>query len=40
MPGDLAPQEGVFAVLDENERRFPAAVNTGWRARMRSQNLH
>lgn len=39
MPGDLAPQEGVFAVLDENERRFPAAAGTGWRARMRSQNL-
>jgi hypothetical protein len=39
MPGDLAPQEGVYAVLDENARRFPASVNTGWRARMRSHNL-
>jgi O-antigen ligase len=39
MPGDLAPQEGVYAVLDENERRFPAAVGTGWRARMRPHNL-
>ena len=39
MPGDLAPQEGVYAVLDENERRFPAAAGTGWRARMRSHNL-
>jgi O-antigen ligase len=36
MPGELVPQEGVFAVLEENERRFPAAVSTGWRARMRS----
>jgi O-antigen ligase len=33
MPGELAPQEAVFAVLEENERRFPAAVSTGWRAR-------
>jgi len=36
MPGALVPQEGVFAVLEENERRFPAAASTGWRARMRS----
>lgn len=36
MPGDLVPQEGVFAVLEENERRFPAAVTSGWRARSRS----
>lgn len=33
LPGDLAPEEAVFAVLEENERRFPAAVSTGWRAR-------
>ncbi|HJQ30995.1 MAG TPA: O-antigen ligase family protein [Pyrinomonadaceae bacterium] len=39
MPGELAPQEGVFAVLDENERRFPEAAGTGWRARMRSHIL-
>jgi tetratricopeptide (TPR) repeat protein len=39
MPGSLVPQEGVFAVLEENERRFPAAVSTGWRARMRSFKL-
>ncbi|HEX8354183.1 MAG TPA: O-antigen ligase family protein [Pyrinomonadaceae bacterium] len=33
MPGQLIPQEGVFAVLEENEKRFPAAVTSGWRAR-------
>lgn len=33
LPGDLAPEEAVFAVLEENERRFPAAASTGWRAR-------
>lgn len=36
LPGELAPEEGVFAVLQENERRFPAQAHTGWRARMRS----
>jgi O-antigen ligase len=35
-PGDLQPEDGVFAVLQENERRFPGAVSTGWRARMRT----
>jgi O-antigen ligase len=34
-PGELQPDEAVFAVLKENERRFPAAARTGWRARMR-----
>ena len=37
LPGELTPQAAVFEVLQENERRFPAAVNTGWRARMRSK---
>ena len=37
MPGELFPQAAVFEVLQENEQRFPAAVRTGWRARMRTQ---
>ncbi|MCA1591285.1 MAG: O-antigen ligase family protein [Acidobacteria bacterium] len=36
MPGELQPEAAVFAVLAENEKRFPEAVNTGWRAHMRS----
>lgn len=36
VPGELVPEDAVFAVLKENERRFPGAVNTGWRMRMRS----
>ena len=36
VPGELEPEDAVFAVLKENERRFPWAVHTGWRARMRS----
>ena len=39
MPGELQPDDAVFAVLEENERRFPAAVTSGWRARMRSIEL-
>jgi O-antigen ligase len=39
MPGELQPEDAVFAVLKENERRFPAAVNAGWRARVRSNWL-
>ncbi|MFL6333827.1 MAG: O-antigen ligase family protein [Pyrinomonadaceae bacterium] len=34
MPGELEPDDAVFAVLKENEKRFPAAVHTGWRARL------
>ncbi|HEX7957026.1 MAG TPA: O-antigen ligase family protein, partial [Pyrinomonadaceae bacterium] len=34
-PGELQPDDAVFAVLKENERRFPEAVYSGWRARMR-----
>ncbi|HEX6183579.1 MAG TPA: O-antigen ligase family protein [Pyrinomonadaceae bacterium] len=34
-PGELQPGEAVFAVLRENERRFPAAARTGLRARVR-----
>jgi O-antigen ligase len=34
-PGELQPGEAVFAVLKENERRFPAAARTGLRARVR-----
>jgi hypothetical protein len=36
LPGELQPEDGVFAVMQENERRFPESVNTGWRAQMRS----
>jgi O-antigen ligase/predicted nucleic acid-binding protein len=39
MPGELQPEDAVFAVLQENERRFPGAVSTGWRAQMRSIEL-
>jgi Tfp pilus assembly protein PilF len=36
LPGELVPQAGVFEVLQENEQRFPALANKGWRARMRT----
>lgn len=36
VPGELQPEDAVFAVLKENERRFPEAVRTGWRARSRN----
>lgn len=36
MPGELVPQIGVFAILRENEQRFPESIHTGFRARMRS----
>jgi O-antigen ligase len=36
MPGELVPQAGVFAILQENEYRFPEMVHTGWRTRMLS----
>ena len=39
MPGELYPEAAVFQVLQENEQRFPEAVHTGWRARMRAQQL-
>jgi len=35
-PGELSPDAAVFAVLKENERRFPGAANSGWRMRIRS----
>ena len=38
-PGELHPDDAVFAVLKENERRFPQAVNSGWRARIRTDFL-
>ena len=37
LPGELIPEAAVFEVLQENEQRFPAAVDNGWRARMRTQ---
>ncbi len=37
MPGELYPDDAVFEVLQENEQRFPGAVNTGWRARARAR---
>jgi O-antigen ligase len=39
MPGELQPEDAVFAVLQENERRFPEFANTGWRAQMRSSKM-
>ncbi len=35
-PGELEPQDAVFAVLAENEKRFPDSARTGWRALMRN----
>lgn len=37
LPGELLPEGAVFEVLQENEQRFPASANKGWRARMRAQ---
>ncbi|MEP6568876.1 MAG: O-antigen ligase family protein [Acidobacteriota bacterium] len=37
LPGQLVPQSAVFEVLQENEQRFPQAVHTGFRARMRAE---
>lgn len=39
IPGELQPEDCVFAVLEENERRFPEAATTGWRAQIRSVKL-
>jgi hypothetical protein len=38
-PGDLMPKDAVFAVLDENLRRFPGAAKSGWRAQIGSFNF-
>lgn len=38
MPGELQPEDAVFAVLQENERRFPESARAGWRAQMRTAN--
>ena len=35
MPGELQPEDGVRAVIVENERRFPEAAGSVWRARLR-----
>ena len=35
MPSELSPESAVLAIMQENERRFPDHVNTGFRARMR-----
>jgi predicted Zn-dependent protease len=32
LPAELQPEDAVFAVLKENERRFPPATRSGWRA--------
>lgn len=39
MPGELQPDDAVFAVLGENERRFPRALTSGWRAQRRSTQI-
>lgn len=36
LPGELSPEAAVIEVLQQNEQRFPAAINSGWRARMRA----
>lgn len=38
-PGELLPEEAIFAVLHENEQRFPDRASTGWRGRMRAMQL-
>lgn len=38
-PGDLMPKDAVFAVLDDNLRRFPDAAKSGWRAQVGSFKL-
>lgn len=35
LPGQLQPDDAVFVVLKENEKRFPEAVTSGWRAQKR-----
>jgi hypothetical protein len=35
LPGELSPEAAVIEVLKQNEQRFPAAINSGWRARRR-----
>jgi O-antigen ligase len=40
LPGELYPEAAVFEVLQENEQRFPAWAHTGWRARIRAQQLN
>jgi O-antigen ligase len=35
IPGELLPQNAVYIVLKENERRLNIAPNTGWRGRVR-----
>jgi hypothetical protein len=37
LPGELYPEAALFEVLQENEQRFPAATQTGSRARLRTQ---
>jgi tetratricopeptide (TPR) repeat protein len=37
LPGELVPEAAVFEILQENEQRFPATVDKGWRIRMRTQ---
>jgi len=39
LPGELYPDTAVFQVLRENEQRFAGASNTGWRARMRREQM-
>ena len=39
LPGELYPEAAVFETLQENEQRFPGAAQTGWRARVRAQQL-
>jgi hypothetical protein len=36
MPGELVPENAVFVVLKENERRLKISPRTGWRGRMQA----
>ena len=36
MPGELAPEDAVYVVLKENERRLNISPTSGWRGRVRA----
>jgi len=40
LPGELVPEAAMFAVLHENERRFPGVAISGWRMKMRSPKFN
>ncbi len=38
IPGDLLPENAVYMILKENERRLNVSPTSGWRGRMRATN--